>query len=213
MNTPRRAGILESLLPSPRSPSFEEAVELNWCSWVMTHSLPPESGFLTREEDNIRVITGEPDGFLNWVAWSDIPAAAMDTRIEEISADIQRRVPGRGVSCEWSVLGTQPNRRQLIEALVRSGWEFFYEVPGMTCNLTANECLLDDVSWEFRVVRTSRDVSLWLHPFMEAFGIHEQSRGHLQKCFELIAADAEHPFQHFLLGIVRSINFRVISAS
>ncbi len=60
-------------------------------------------------------ITGEPDGFLNWVTWSDIPVAAMDTRIEEISADIQRRVPGRGVSCEWSVLGTQPNRRQLID--------------------------------------------------------------------------------------------------
>lgn len=34
---------------------------------------------------------------------------------------------------------------------------------------------------------------------MEAFGVHEQNQSHLQRCFELVAADEEDPFQRFLL--------------
>ena len=179
--------------------SFEQALELNWCSWVLTHSAASESCVFTSELDHSRVVTGLPDGFLNWVAWSDVPIAAMDQRIKEISDEIYRDVPRGPKKCEWAVLGTQRNREALIEALERAGWELFYEVPGMTCEFRdgAQNQLGQHV--DIRVVRTESDVDSFLRPFMEGFGIHPDSRQHISACFSRIAADPAHPFQHFTL--------------
>jgi len=103
--------------------SFEQSLELNWCSWVLTHSAARESCVFTSEPDHSRVVTGLPDGFLNWVAWSDMPVAAMDRRIQEISEGIYRDVPRGPKRCEWAVLGAQRNREapsMLLTGLVGS---------------------------------------------------------------------------------------------
>lgn len=179
--------------------SFEQSVELNWCSWVLTHSAARESCVFTSEPDHCRVVTGLPDGFLNWVAWSDLPTETMDRRIQEISEGIYRDVPRGFKRCEWAVLGTQPNREALVEALKRAGWELFYEVPGMTCELRDGVEFQVDEHVDIRVVRTESDVDSFLRPFMEGFGIHPDGRPHISACFTRIAADAAHPFQHFVL--------------
>jgi len=69
----------------------------------------------------------------------------------------------------------------------------------MTCELRDGA----EIQWgehvDIRIVRTESDVESFLRPFMEGFGIHPHSRPHISACLNLIAPDAAHPFQHFML--------------
>jgi hypothetical protein len=181
------------------TPSFERALELNWCSWAYAYGLSPENLSHVVEKDNIRFTTGLAVGFLNLVAWSDISRENIKERVLEITDSCTTLLRDKQVSIEWGVIGTQQNLQPLTDALESASWKFSYATPGMTCDLMKRPAVTFGKNFTIERVRTPRQVHDWLIPFMEAFEIHEEARSYLQTVFEKMASDENHSFRHYLI--------------
>jgi hypothetical protein len=197
-------------------PSIEQALEFNYCAWCLLHAevdnLPIPNDPNNRRvvyqvyKDHARVLSGLPDGFLNWIAWSDLSTAHLSERISEISDQVADFLGGASRGCEWTVLGSQPNRDQLILELERQGWHFYYAVPGMTCDLV--HCGDEPRSSEFevRVVRTNKEIDDWLKPFLDGFDISDGGASHFKRVLERVAPREDAPFQNFTLYEASGVN-------
>jgi hypothetical protein len=180
-------------------PSFERALELNWCSWAYAYGASPGNLSFLVEKDHVRFTTGLPIGFLNLVGWSDIALENIEARVQEITDECKTSLGNRPAPIEWGVIGTQPNLQQLTDALAGARWKFSYATPGMTCELKKSPVVTLDKNFTIERVRTPLQVQAWLVPFMEAFEVHEEARPYLQDVFEKMALDENHSFRHYLI--------------
>jgi hypothetical protein len=190
-------------------PSFEQALEFSYCSWCLNHAellgtlIPKDPLGRTldyhAENDHGRILTGLPDGFLNWVAWSDIQPDLMKSRISEISREISDWLGPVRRPCEWSVLGTQPHRDKLIYELEEQGWRYFWSVPGMTCDLSGGYQFELSGEFELRSVRSESQSRDWLKPFMDGFDISIEGEGHFERLFSRICINDDYPFRNYTL--------------